>query len=37
MAETNEFFIKIGADVDDAMSKLNLLSSRLTSLANNTQ
>ncbi len=37
MAETNEFFIKIGADVDDAMSKLNMLSNRLSSLASNTQ
>lgn len=37
MAETNEFFIKIGADVDDAMTKLNALSSRLSSFASNTQ
>lgn len=37
MAETNEFFIKIGADVDDAMSKLNLLSNRLSTFASNTQ
>lgn len=37
MAETNEFFIKIGADVDDAMNKLNRLSSQLSQLASNTQ
>jgi tape measure domain-containing protein len=37
MAETNEFFIKIGADVDDAMSKLNMLSGKLSSFASNTQ
>jgi tape measure domain-containing protein len=37
MAETNEFFIKIGADVDDAMKKLNMLSNRLSTLASNTQ
>ena len=37
MAETNEFFIKIGADVDDAMKKLNMLSTQLSSLANTTQ
>lgn len=37
MAETNEFFIKIGADVDDAMKKLNMLSNRLSTLASTTQ
>ena len=37
MAETNEFFIKIGADVDDAMKKLNMLSNRLSTLATTTQ
>ena len=37
MAETNEFYIKIGADVDDAMNKLNRLSSQLSQLASNTQ
>ena len=37
MAETNEFFIKIGADVNDAMSKLNMLSNRLSTLASTTQ
>lgn len=37
MAETNEFYIKIGADVDDAMSKLNRLSNQLSQLASNTQ
>jgi tape measure domain-containing protein len=37
MAETNEFYIKIGADVDEAMSKLGALSSKLSSLASNTQ
>ncbi|MFM1755634.1 MAG: hypothetical protein RL621_538, partial [Bacteroidota bacterium] len=37
MAETNEFFIKIGADVDDAMNKLNRLSSQLSQLESNTQ
>ena len=37
MAETNEFFIKIGADVDDAMNKLNRLSTQLSQLASNTQ
>lgn len=37
MAETNEFYIKIGADVDDAMNKLNRLSSQLSQLAANTQ
>jgi tape measure domain-containing protein len=37
MAETNEFYIKIGADVDDAMSKLNRLSSQLSQLASTTQ
>jgi tape measure domain-containing protein len=37
MAETNEFYIKIGADVDDAMNKLNRLSSQLSQLASSTQ
>lgn len=37
MAETNEFYIKIGADVNDAMTKLNQLSSQLSNLASNTQ
>jgi tape measure domain-containing protein len=37
MAETNEFYIKIGADVDDAMNKLNRLSNQLSQLASNTQ
>lgn len=37
MAETNEFYIKIGADVDDAMSKLNRLSSQLSQLSSTTQ
>lgn len=37
MAETNEFYIRIGADVDDAMNKLNRLSSQLSQLASNTQ
>jgi len=37
MAETNEFYIKIGADVDEAMNKLGALSSKLSSLASNTQ
>jgi len=37
MAETNEFYIKIGADVDDAISKLNRLSSQLSQLASTTQ
>lgn len=37
MAETNEFYIKIGADVDDAMNKLNRLSSQLSRLASSTQ
>lgn len=37
MAETNEFYIKIGADVDDAMNKLNRLSSQLSQLASTTQ
>jgi tape measure domain-containing protein len=37
MAETNEFYIKIGADVDDAMNKLSRLSSQLSRLASNTQ
>jgi tape measure domain-containing protein len=37
MAETNEFYIKIGADVDEAMSKLGALSGKLSSLASSTQ
>jgi tape measure domain-containing protein len=37
MAETNEFYIKIGADVDDAMNKLNRLSNQLSQLASSTQ
>lgn len=37
MAETNEFYIKIGADVDDAMNKLNRLSNQLSQLASTTQ
>jgi len=37
MAETNEFYIKIGADVDDAMNKLSRLSSQLSRLASSTQ
>lgn len=37
MAETNEFYIKIGADVNDAMNKLNQLSSQLSNLASSTQ
>ncbi len=37
MAETNEFYIKIGADVDEAMTKLGALSGKLSSLASSTQ
>lgn len=37
MAETNEFYIKIGADVDEAMNKLGALSGKLSSLASSTQ
>lgn len=37
MAETNEFYIKIGADVNDATTKLNQLSSQLSQLAGVTQ
>lgn len=37
MAETNEFYIKIGADVDDAMNKLNRLSNQLSQLASSTK
>jgi tape measure domain-containing protein len=37
MAETNEFFIRVGADVEDAKNKLNQLGSQLSQLANSTQ
>jgi tape measure domain-containing protein len=37
MAETNEFYIKIGADVNDATTKLNQLSSQLSQLGSVTQ
>lgn len=37
MAETNEFFIRVGADVQDAKNKLNQLGSQLSQLANSTQ
>lgn len=37
MAETNEFFIRVGADVEDAKNKLNQLGNQLSQLANSTQ
>jgi len=37
MAETNEFYIKIGADVKDAQDKLNSLSAELSKLGTVTQ
>jgi tape measure domain-containing protein len=37
MAETNEFYIKIGADVKDAQDKLNSLSAELSKLSTVTQ
>jgi tape measure domain-containing protein len=37
MAETNEFFIRVGADVEDAKNKLNQLGSQLSQLASSTQ
>lgn len=37
MAETNEFYIKIGADVNEATTKLNQLSQQLSQFGSNAQ